>query len=281
VAALVALIGVATGVVYAVMAPDTTAHNGTSGSAQDPALAGRDPTAATDTGKRKELDELLAKNEPLAPETCRANDAATVARLLDAARALADDQHAKALQILGDNPGTSGEAWALLSRAHLAGDAEKAQRAAVESARLCPGYAVAHNLSGNALQKLGNAKQAEHAYLLALTAAPMYDAPRFNLGLLQLRQDDATAVDTFTELLRRRPDYPNAYAARARAYVLQHNNDAALADLDEAVRRQPTSAEAWAALGELREHMHKANANEAYCRAKELGHTKAAAHCKP
>jgi serine/threonine protein kinase len=277
----IALLGVATGVVYAVLAPGPTGHNATSGSGQDPAHVVGDPTLAGDAAKRKELDDLLARTEPLAPENCRANDSATVTRLLDAARALGDADHAKALKILGDSPGTSSEAWALLSRAQLAVDAEKAQLAALESTRLCPGYAVAYNLSGNALQKLGNTKPAENAYQLALTAAPMYDAPRFNLGLLRLRQNDATAVAMFTELLRRRPDYPNAYLARAQAYALADNNDAALADLDEAVRRQPTSAEAWATLGELRERMHKADANAAYCRAKELGHTKAAERCKP
>jgi len=107
-------------------------------------------------------------------------------------------------------------------------------------------------------KKLGNVKPAENAYVLALTAAPMYDAPRFNLGLLQLRQNDVTALETFTELLRRRPDYPNAYLARAQAYAMKGDNDAALADLDEAVRRQPTSAEAWASLGELRERRTRA-----------------------
>ena len=45
--------------------------------------------------------------------------------------------------------------------------------------------------------------------------------------------------------------------------------------------RQPTSAEAWAALGELREHLHKGDAQAAYCRAKQLGHLKAAERCKP
>jgi tetratricopeptide (TPR) repeat protein len=252
----------------------------TSGSA-DPALIGSDSTVTEAAAKRKELDELLAKAEPLAPEKCRANDLATVTRLLDAARALGGNQRDKALQILGANPGASSEAWALLSRAQLASNAEGAQRAALEATRRCEGYAVAYNLSGNALQKLGNAKAAENAYLLALTAEPMYDAPRFNLGLLQLRQNDATAVATFTELLRRRPVYPNAHLARAQAYALQGNNDAALADLDEAVRQQPKSAEAWATLGELRERMHKRDANAAYCRAKELGHAKAAERCKP
>jgi tetratricopeptide (TPR) repeat protein len=199
--------------------------------------------------------------------------------LMDAARALGDNQREKAVQLLGEHPASS-EAWVLLSRAQLPVDAEQAQVAASEALRLCPGYAVAYNQSGNALQKLGNLKPAENAYVLALTAEPMYDAPRFNLGLLQLRQNDPAAVETFTELLRRRPDHPNAYLARAQAYAMKGDNDAALADLDEAVRRQPTSAEAWASLGELRERAHKGDANTAYCRAKELGHAKAAERCK-
>jgi len=232
VVAIIAVIAVASGIIYTVTMPGQTA-------------ASSDAAPVADANGRKELDELLAKTEPLAPDSCRAKDAPTVARLLDAARALGDNQREKALQILGEHPAASGEAWALLSRAQLATDAEKAQVSAQEALRLCPGYAVAYNLSGNALQKLGNAKPAESAYVLALTAEPMYDAPRFNLGLLQLRQNDVTAVETFTELLRRRPDYPNAYLARAQAHALKGNNDAALADLDEAVRRQPTSAEAW------------------------------------
>jgi serine/threonine protein kinase/Flp pilus assembly protein TadD len=264
--AIIAVIAVATGIIYTVSRPG-----------QPAALPDAAPSA--EGTRRKELDELLAKTEPLAAESCRAKDAPTVARLLDAARALADNQREKALQILGEHPGASGEAWAMLSRAQLATDAEKAQVSALEALRLCPGYAVAYNLSGNALQKLGNAKPAENAYVLALTAEPMYDAPRFNLGLLQLRQNDVAAVETFTELLRRRPDHPNAYLARAQALALKGDNDAALADLDEAVRRQPTSAEAWASLGELRERAHKGDAHAAYCRAKELGHAKAAERC--
>jgi Flp pilus assembly protein TadD/predicted Ser/Thr protein kinase len=261
-----AVIGVGTGVAYSVVA-------------SGPPAKAPDAASVVEASSRKELDELLAKSEPLAPESCRATDGPTVTLLLDAARALGDSQREKALQMLGEHPASS-EAWALRARAQLATDAEKAQVSASAALRLCPGYAVAYNLSGNALQKLGNLKPAENAYVLALTAEPMYDAPRFNLGLLQLRQDDPAAVETFTELLRRRPDHPNAYLARAQAYAMKGDNDAALADLDEAVRRQPTSAEAWASLGELRERAHKGDANAAYCRAKELGHAKAAERCK-
>jgi Tfp pilus assembly protein PilF len=235
---------------------------------------------AADPAKRQELDDLLGATEPLAPGPCRTTDATILPRLIDAARTLASDGgSAEALAILGDTPGPSTEAWALLSRAQLARNPEKAQRSAAEAIRLCPSYAVAHNVSGNALQKLGKAQLAEDAYVRALTAAPMYDAPRFNLGLLQLRQHDATAIATFSELLRRHPDHPNAHLARAQAYVAQSKPEEALADLEEAVRRQPGSAEAWAALGELREHLQRGDAQEAYCRAKQLGHAKAAARC--
>jgi serine/threonine protein kinase/Flp pilus assembly protein TadD len=242
-------------------------------------LSGSGSAAGSSPALRKELDDLLEKTEPLAPETCRTKDTEMLTRLVDAARALGDERRDKALGILGDSPGNSSEGWALLSRAQLAGDAEKAEASAAEAARLCPSYAVAHNLEGNALQKLGKAQPAEDAYVRALTVAPMYDAPRFNLGLLQLRQNDATAIGTFTELLRRRPDHPNAHLARAQAYTTQGKNAEALADLEEAVQRQPDGADAWAALGQLREHLKKGDHNAAYCRAKELGHAKAAARC--
>jgi len=246
----------------------------------------RSPGApAGDAAKRKELDQLLDRAEPLAPDSCRTIDPAILTRLIDAVRALGEDGgRVKALTILGNNPATT-EGWALLARAQLAGDAgtaeaTAAEAAAAEAVRLCPSYAVAHNLLGNALQKLGKAPAAEDAYVRALSANPAYDAPRFNLGLLQLRQRDATAIATFTELLRRRPDHPNAHLARGQAYASQGKHAEALADLEEAVRRQPDSAEAWAALGELREHLQKGDSQAAYCRAKQLGHVKAAERCK-
>ncbi|HET7506006.1 MAG TPA: protein kinase [Kofleriaceae bacterium] len=234
-----------------------------------------------EAARRHELDELLGASEPLAPDGCRATDGTTLGRLIGAARALGQDGGAeKAIILLGEQPGPSAEAWALLARAQLQTAPERAEASAAEAVRLCPGYAVAHNVSGNALQKQNKASLAEDAYVRALTAAPMYDAPRFNLGLLQLRQNDATAIATFTELLHRRPDHPNAHLARAQAYNMVGKNDEALADLEVAVQQQPASAEAWALLGQLREHLQKGDAQAAYCRAKELGHPKAAQRCR-
>jgi Tfp pilus assembly protein PilF/predicted Ser/Thr protein kinase len=260
-------------------AAGSDAGGGSAGGARTPtggSAATADPTAAA-AAQRKELDQLLEKAEPLAPDSCRSRDPMIVARLLDAARALAADRRDDAVATLG-RPDTS-EGWVLLSRAQLASDAGQAAASADEAIRLCPDYAVAHNLSGNALQKLGKSQPAEDAYMRALVAVPMYDAPRFNLGLLQLRRSDPVAVATFTELLRRRPDHPNAHLARAQAYLLQNNHADALVDLDEAVRRDPDSADAWAALAQLREHLKRPDAQAAWCRAKQLGHAKGA-RCK-
>jgi tetratricopeptide (TPR) repeat protein len=203
---------------------------------------------------KRELDALLEHaGEPLAPESCRVTDAATLKRLEEAARALYPKGDSfGALAALGDAPGDHAEEWALRARAQLPNDAARALISAQEAARLCPTYAVAHNLAGNALQKMGKLDQAEEAYERALWEVPAYDPPRFNLGLVQLRRKDPSAVWTFTELVKRRPDYPNVYLVRAQAYLLKGDRQAAIADLEEAVRRNPDSAEAKAALEQMK-----------------------------
>jgi hypothetical protein len=67
---------------------------------------------------------------------------------------------------------------------------------------------------------------------------------------------------------------------RARAHAAQGHHEEALADVEEAVQRQPDSAEAWAMLGELRERLQRGDAQAAYCRAKQLGDARAAERCK-
>ena len=56
--------------------------------------------------------------------------------------------------------------------------------------------------------------------------------------------------------------------------------DEALGDLDEAVKRDPKDATAWFLMGNARAGMKRADANEAFCKASELGFEKAAALCK-
>jgi serine/threonine-protein kinase len=265
---------------YALHASDT-APPGSSAKPIDPAIG---PAADLATGPgtdamRKQLDALRDPGEPPAPDLCRSSDPAVLTRLIAARHALDDGRSDNAIAALGDPVAASTEAWTILARAQIARDASQARVSAAEAARLCPDYAVAHNALGNALQKLGDNAAAKPAYQRALAIAPSYDAPRFNLGLVQIRDQDPAAVATFSELLRRRPDYRNAHLARAQAYAMQGNQDRALADLEQAVAQQPGSADAWAALGELRERMKRGDAHAAYCRAKQLGDTRSATRC--
>jgi len=166
-----------------------------------------------------------------------------------------------------------GEGERLVQRARdeLKTDGNAALATADQALKLCPELGDAHNVRGNALQKLGRLDEAESAYLRALSTNPAADAPRFNLGLLQLRRKDASAVTTFTELLRRHPDNAEAHVARAQAYLETGRAEEALADFEEAVSLQPSHEDWWLALAELRERLKHGDANEAYCKAKALG----------
>src|SRR5690606_8865500 len=104
--------------------------------------------------------------------------------------------------------------------------------------------------------------------------------PRFNLGLLQMRRKDAAAIATFTELIRRKPDHPNAHRARGQAYLNVARYDEALADFEESLRRNEKDGELWQLVAQLHEQRkEKAEAREAWCRAKALGVAAAAARC--
>src|SRR4029079_1363820 len=88
-----------------------------------------------------------------------------------------------------------------------------------QAVQSCQSLAAAHNIRGNALSSMRKLEEAGDAYARALQFAPDYEAPRFNLGVVQLRRRDPAAIATFTEILRRRPDDPDASLSRAQAYV--------------------------------------------------------------
>ena len=96
---------------------------------------------------------------------------------------------------------SDGERLVEQAKGELKTDGKAALATAEQALKLCPELGDAHNVRGNALQKLGRLDEAESAYLRALSTNPAADAPRFNLGLLQLRRKDASAVTTFTEVL--------------------------------------------------------------------------------
>jgi tetratricopeptide (TPR) repeat protein len=168
----------------------------------------------------------------------------------------------------------------LSAREKLESDPAAALDATYQALDRCPTWATAHNVRGNALQSLGRLDEAVAAYTEALQLAPLYDAPRFNLGVVQLRRKDPTAIATFTALIEQKPSYPDVYASRAQAYLFAERYREGLADLEEAVKQDANAGTVWLMLGQLRERLKRPQANEAYCKASELGVAGAAEHCK-
>ncbi len=179
-------------------------------------------------------------------------------------------------------PGAAADAAELVieARRRIATDAAGALEAADQALQKCPSAAAAHNIRGNALQATGKLDAAGDAYARALQFASDYEAPRFNLGVIQLRRRDPAAIATFSEVLRRKPDDPDAYKSRAQAYANAGRYDEAAADLEQALRRKADDGRAWLLLAVVREQARKGDANEAYCQAAALGIGDAAARCK-
>jgi len=169
----------------------------------------------------------------------------------------------------------------LTARDQIASDADAALAAAARAIDRCPTWAAGHNVHGNALAKAKRFEDAVASYARALRYAPDYDAPRFNLGVVQLRLQDPVAIATFTELIARKPDYPDVYNARGKAYLFAKMYREALLDLEEAVRRKPDDGIAWKLVGELREQLGRKDAPQAFCSAAELGIEGASARCRP
>jgi Flp pilus assembly protein TadD len=237
---------------------------GGGGQAPQPPIAGSGSagSSASSADPQKPAPEVLARlaaakaklaefGEPALPDACPPAAAADAAELVLAARGAMKNDSAHALEL-----------------------ADKALQN-------CPSLAAAHNIRGNALSSLRKLDEASDAYARALQFAPGYEAPRFNLGVLQLRRRDPAAIATFTEILRRKPDDANALVARAQAYMYEKRYEEASADFEQAVLHKTDDGRVWYLLGQLRDQLKKANAREAYCKATELGIHDAAAFCKP
>ena len=114
-----------------------------------------------------------------------------------------------------------------------------------------------------------------------MTAPMEFLTPRYNLGLVALRKNDPQkAIATFDQLLKATPDHPSGYLTRGQAHLVAQHADEAMADLEEATRRQPRSADAWLWLGKARQAAHQGPAAQsAFCKAKELGSAEAVKLC--
>ncbi len=124
----------------------------------------------------------------------------------------------------------------------------------------------------SALQDRSLGSRPRQQYRQAISLDPGYSEPQFNLGVLELhRKDGAAAAATATELLDKNPDNLPARLLRVQANLMLGHHDEALADLEEAVKRDPKSGDAWAALGELRERLQRGDAPRGLLRGQEAG----------
>jgi tetratricopeptide (TPR) repeat protein len=76
-------------------------------------------------------------------------------------------------------------------------------------------------------------------------------------GLLQVgieqmnRGDGPAAVDTFTKVIQRRPDFAEGWNKRATAYFLMGEHEKSLKDCDEVMKRNPAHFGALAGYGQI------------------------------
>jgi serine/threonine-protein kinase len=231
---------------------ERTGSGTSSGSGSGAGAGSSQPASGTDAAARlaAATQKLAGFGDPPLPAACPPPAAAEAAELILAAREAITADKAKAL--------------------------ETADRALAQ----CPSAAAAHNIRGNALSATGKLDDAADAYARALQFAPDYEAPRFNLGVVQLRRRDPAAIATFTEILRRKPDDPSAHKSRAQAYAIAKRYAEAAEDLEASLAKEPDDGKAWLVLGDVRTQLHRADAREAYCKAAALHVSDAARRCK-
>jgi tetratricopeptide (TPR) repeat protein len=134
---------------------------------------------------------------------------------------------------------------------------------AMNKALLCTNFAAAENLAARMAVARWNVPEAVEHFTRAAELNPRFWQPRYNLGLLYSRLPRMDqAVSWLEQAARSAPELAdihfelgNAYAARAK--------------------------EAQAANREAQATEDQEHARAAWCRAKELGHAKAAGLCAP
>ena len=102
------------------------------------------------------------------------------------------------------------------------------------------------NVTG--LNSSGNAEDAATARAIGTLDPDLPDAHYFRGEALRLMGDIAEAIRAYDQSVNTDPDYAPAYLGRGRALLLR-NTDAALNDLDRALRLDPSMTEAYLELG--------------------------------
>ncbi|HXU61456.1 MAG TPA: protein kinase [Polyangia bacterium] len=225
------------------------------------------------------LNEIArARHEPR-PRGCPACSPADLRALLSAAES--ESTPATALARLEAVAPVCVERWTAAARLRMAeGDVTGARADAARAVDICTTDALAHHLLGNASMKAGAADQAVAEWKQAAALEPGFAAPRFNLALNALaHRDPAAAIQLLDDAIAQDPTAPNAHHLRGRARLAAGDAAGAAADLAEAVRLAPRDAEAWKWLGLALKGRDQAAAQQAFCRARDLGSTDPAVQC--
>lgn len=137
----------------------------------------------------------------------------------------------KAVQLVLAEEPAAARAWALLSyiRHRHDWDWDGAAAAGRRAAELGTGDAGVLGVAGLALATVGELPVAQDLVQDSVSRDPLNLGRRLRLGLLQeFRGEFDAALATYRQLLVLNPDYPGAYAYRARVKVLQGKPESAL-----------------------------------------------------
>ncbi|MEO7730987.1 MAG: serine/threonine-protein kinase [Kofleriaceae bacterium] len=269
--AALAIIGTGAGIYAASRGPHDAAPSGFGKAAPDP----HPPIVAPPIVAPPPI-----AHPPIADHPAPAPDAVAKARLAELSARLAGFGDPPPPAACAPDAALAAAALVLEARDAIASEPARAIADAAQAIERCPSFAAAYNIHGNALQKTAHLEDAADAYARALTFAPDYEAPRFNLGIVQLRRKDPAAIATFGEVIRRKPALADAYKSRAQAYLNAQRYAEALADFEDALQRAPDDGRAWLILGQLRDKLHRSGARDAYCKAQRLGVAEAARRCR-
>jgi TolB-like protein/Tfp pilus assembly protein PilF len=142
----------------------------------------------------------------------------------------------EAVQFVLDEDPAAARAWAVLSYILHQHDWDWSGAAAAgrRAAELGPGDAGVLGVAALALATVGEFAAAQELLQESVGRDPLNLGRRLRLGLLQeFRGEFDAALATYRQLLVLNPDYPGAYAYRARVKVLQGKPDSALAEAEQ------------------------------------------------
>jgi tetratricopeptide (TPR) repeat protein len=219
--------------------------------------------AGSTTSARAAVDAYYTNTkEPVPPQKCKAVEAGEIAALADATVWLTGGKpHSKRPEDLQAHDRLekaklkSGEGNAFLARARLYAGLSGAAvlDAAERSLALCETPMALATL-GSAHLLNDDSGEAKKAYDRALALAPEYGAAKINLALVEMKAGEpAAAIALLEQVVAKEPQHPAASQALATAYLLHGQSLEKSGDAE--------------------------GAKKAFCRAKELGETKAVELC--